>query len=109
MKRPLWHIGAMKKLSWQKKKDRHGFVYYVMVTPLEWLIVDSWTESYCHKNGANFHGSPMPYDMINNAPLVWKATGVGGYFKDVETAKAEAFNKYKEKVVETLGAMTDAV
>jgi len=95
----------MKKLYWLKRKDRHGFNYYVMQTPLETLIVDSWTESYCHKNGANFHGSPMPYDMINNTPLVWRATGVGGYFKDVEIAKVKAFNNYKEKVVKTLEEM----
>ena len=99
----------MKKLSWQEKKDRHGFVYYLMVTPLDNLVVDSWTESYCHKNGANFHGSPMPYDMENNTPLVWLATGVGGYFKDAETAKAEAFKKYKEKVVQTLEEMSECV
>ena len=80
-----------------------------MQTPLETLIVDSWTESYCHKNGANFHGSPMPYDMKNNTPLVWKATGVWEYFKDAETAKAEAFKLYKEKVVQTLEEMGECV
>jgi hypothetical protein len=97
----------MKKLSWIERKDRHGFVYHVMQTPLETLIVESWTESYCHKNGANFHGSPMPYDMENNTPLVWSATGVGGYFKDAEIAKGEAFNNYKEKVVQTLEGMSE--
>ena len=95
----------MKKLSWIERKDRHGFIYYVMQTPLECLVVDSWTESYCNKNGANFHGSPMPYDMKKNTPLVWKATGVWGFFKDVQIAKAEAFKLYKEKVVQTLEEM----
>ena len=96
----------MNKLSWQIKKDRQGFTYYVMVTPLEWLIVESWTESYCHKNGANNHSSPMPYDMQKNTPLVWSATGVCGYFKDAETAKAKAFKSYKEKVSLTLEQMS---
>jgi hypothetical protein len=96
----------MNKVSWEIKKDRHGFIYYVMQTPLEWLIVESWTESYCHINRATNHGSPMPYDMEKNTPLVWSATGVWGYFKDAETAKSKAFKTYKEKLSLTLEQMS---
>jgi len=95
----------MKKLSWQKKKDRHGFVYYVMPTPLETLVVEPWTDN-C--NG-KFYGSPMPYDMEHNTPLVWTFDKCATRFKDADSAKAEAFKLYKEKVAKTLEAMTDAV
>ena len=99
----------MKKLYWLERKDRHGFVYYVMQTPLETLIVESWTESYCHVNGSNVYGSPMPYDMEHNTPLVWTYNKCASRFKDAESAKAEAFKLYKEKVAQTLEAMSDAV
>ena len=99
----------MKKLNWQEKKDRHGFVYYVMQTPLETLIVESWTESYCRKNGSNVYGSPMPYDIEHNTPLIWTYNKCASVFKDAETAKSEAFNKYKEKVVQTLEEMSECV
>jgi len=97
----------MKKLSWLKRQDRHGFTYYVMQTPLETLIVESWTESYCHKNGSNVYGSPMPYDIEHNTPLIWTYNKCASVFKDAETAKSEAFNKYKEKVVQTLEVMSE--
>ena len=80
-----------------------------MQTPLETLIVESWTESYCHKNGSNVYGSPMPYDLENNTPLVWTYNKCATRFKDAESAKAEAFKLYKEKVAQTLEALSDAV
>ncbi len=104
------HCGrTMKKLSWQKKKDQYGFPYYVMVTPLECLIVESWTESYCRVNGSNVYGSPMPYDIEHNTPLVWTYNKCASIFKDADSAKAEAFKLYKEKVAQTLEALSDAV
>ena len=95
----------MKKLSWQKKKDRHGFTYYVMPTPLETLVVEPWTDN-C--NG-RFYGSPMPYDMEHKTPLVWTFDKCATRFKDADSAKAEAFKLYKEKVAQTLEALSDAV
>lgn len=91
----------MKRLYWIKKKDRHGFVYYVMQTPLETLVVEPLTDN-C--NG-KFYGSPMPYDMKNNTPLVWTSNKCATRFKNAESAKAEAFRLYKEKVVQTLEEM----
>ena len=91
----------MKKLIWQEKKDRHGFTYYIMVTPLDNLVVEPWTDN-C--NG-KFFGSPMPYDMEHKTPLVWTFDKCATRFKDADSAKAEAFNNYKEKVVQTLEEM----
>tara|TARA_Y100000588_G_scaffold278057_1_gene294638 strand:+ start:1911 stop:2216 length:306 start_codon:yes stop_codon:yes gene_type:complete len=98
-------VGIMKRLDWVKRKDRHGFVYYVMQTPLETLVVEPWTESYCSKNGSNVYGSPMPYDMEHKTPLVWTSNKCATRFKDAESAKAKAFKLYKEKVVQTLEEM----
>jgi len=93
--------GMIKKLSWIERKDRHGFVYYVMQTPLETLVVEPWTDN-C--NG-KFYGSPMPYDMEHKTPLVWTFDKCATRFKDADSAKAEAFKLYKEKVVQTLEVM----
>ena len=95
----------MKKLSWLQRTDSNGFVYYVMQTPLEILVVEPWTDN---SNG-KFYGSPMPYDMEHNTPLVWTFNKCASRFKDAESAKTEAFKLYKEKVVQTLEAMGDAV
>jgi hypothetical protein len=88
----------MKRLTWQNKKDRYGFPYYIMSTPLDDLIVEPWTDN-C--NG-KFYGSPMPYDMKNNTPLIWTYNKCASRFKDPESAKSEAFRVYKEKVAKTL-------
>ena len=95
----------MGKLKWVSVKDRYGFVYYVMPTPLETLVVEAFTDD-C--NG-RFYGSPMPYDMEHNTPLVWTYNKCASRFKDADSAKAEAFDKYKEKVVQTLGEMGECV